>query len=216
MENMKLLILGPQGSGKGTQAELISKEYNLLHIDMGSSLRERQKTDDELGKFIREIISKGELLPDEIPFRIVSEKIRDNDKRFLVDGFPRNVEQLKLAEQITQFDAAIYVKISDEEAIRRIEKRRVCEKCGKTYIYQEGMKMDCICGGRIVQRADDTPEAIKKRLSLYHAQTELLIREYTDRNILLEINGEQTVEEVFNEIKVKLNQRLDQIKTQPE
>ncbi len=216
MDNMKIVILGPQGSGKGTQAELISKEYDLMHIDMGSSLRERQKTVDELGLLIRETISKGDLLPDDIPFRIISEKIKDYNKGFLVDGFPRNVEQLKLAEQITQFNVAIYVKISDEEAVRRIEKRRVCEKCGKTYIYQEGMKLECGCGGKIVQRTDDTPEAIKKRLSLYHAQTELLIREYTDRNILLEINGGQMIEAVFDEIKLKLKQKLNEIKIQSE
>ena len=208
MENIRIAILGPQGSGKGTQAELISKKYGLLHIDMGSSLRERQKKDDEIGRMMREIISRGELLPNDIPFSILKERLSENNKSFIIDGFPRNTDQLGMALEVTSFDMAIYVRISDEESVRRLGKRRICSSCKKIYIWHDGMRMECECGGKIVQRDDDRPDAIMKRLMVYHEQTELLLREYIDMNILSEINGEQGIEEVFNDICVAIENNI--------
>jgi adenylate kinase len=213
MENIRIVILGPQGSGKGTQAQRIAEKYGLMHIDMGSQLRQRQKVDDELGMMMREIISRGDLLPNDIPFSILKEKIQA-DQGFIIDGFPRNVEQLELLEQISGLDMALYVKISDVESVRRLEKRRVCSKCSKIFIWSEGMDMTCSCGGKIMQREDDTPEAITKRLLLYHEQTELLIREYTDRDILVEINGEQPIDDVFSEICDRIDKKITESKTQ--
>jgi adenylate kinase len=214
MEIIKIAILGPQGSGKGTQAELISQKYELFHIDMGQELRKRQQVNDDFGNMIKEKISRGELLSDEIPYKIFSEKLLMHDSGYIVDGFPRVIEQLRLAEQITIFDLAIYVKISDDESVRRLEKRRICDKCGKIYIWKEGMDNKCECSGNIIQRVDDTPEAIRKRLILYHENTELLIREYSDRGILVEINGEQDIKDVFNDICLFVDEKISTLKTQ--
>lgn len=208
MADLHIAILGPQGSGKGTQAALISQKYEITHVDLGHELRDRQKINDELGKVIRETISRGELLPDHIPFKILKEKLENIKKGFILDGFPRDSEQLAMTNEITTLTLALYIKISDEEAVKRLEKRRICDKCGKIYTWNEGMSSICECKGNIVQREDDKPEAILKRLALYHKETELLIREYSDKKILREINGEQTVEEVFSEICTEIDSIL--------
>ncbi|MFT4309313.1 MAG: adenylate kinase family protein [Candidatus Woesearchaeota archaeon] len=199
MENMRIAILGPQGSGKGTQAVMIAEKYGLSHIDMGKELRKRQETDDELGRMIKEIMLRGDMLPDDVPYKIFHEQVSLNNNKFIVDGFPRSIEQLRMALQITEFDVALYIKISDEEAVRRISKRKICDKCKKTYIWNDNMSPKCDCGGNIIQREDDTQEAVMKRLSLYHQNTELLIREYTDKNILIEVDGEQEISKVFED-----------------
>ncbi len=216
----RIIILGPQGSGKGTQAELIKEHYNLLHIDMGSELRKIEQQNNELGRKIKELIDKGELVPDSITLKIFEEKLKsiennEEHKGFISDGFPRNEKQLYLIdEEFTKelFNIALYIKISDEEAIKRISKRRICNCNGEEKIIsiEEKEKIrECEKKGcKIIHREDDKEEAIKKRLELYHKQTELLLRDFYDRNILIEINGEQSIEEVFEEIKNKIKQKI--------
>ncbi len=217
----RIIILGPQGSGKGTQAELIKEHYNLLHIDMGSELRKIEQQNNELGRKVKELIDKGELVPDSITLKIFEEKLKslleeeNYYEGFISDGFPRNEKQLYLIdEEFTKelFNIALYIKISDEEAIKRISKRRICNCNGEEKIIsiEEKEKIrECEKKGcKIIHREDDKEEAIKKRLELYHKQTELLLRDFYDRNILIEINGEQSIEEVFEEIKNKIKQKI--------
>ncbi len=218
---LRIIILGPQGSGKGTQAELVKEHYNLLHIDMGSELRKIENQNNELAKKIKEIIDKGDLVPDEITLKIFEKKLQElkssekKYKGFISDGFPRNEKQLKLLNKNLGdvFNIALYIKISDEEAIKRISKRRICYCNDKEIILsiddvekiKECEKNNC----KIIHREDDKEEAIKHRLELYHKETELLLRDFYDKNILIEINGEQTIEKVFEEIKEKINKKIE-------
>ncbi len=218
----RIIILGPQGSGKGTQAELIKEYYNLLHIDMGLELRKLEQQNNELGIKIKSIIDKGELVPDSITLKIFEKKIKEleeNNKKFegfISDGFPRNEKQLYLIDEEFSkelFNIALYIKISDEEAVKRISKRRICNCNGeeKTISIEDKEKIEeCKSKGcKIIHREDDKEEAIKKRLELYHKQTELLLRDFYDRKILIEINGEQTIKEVFEEIKNKIKNKIE-------
>ncbi len=217
---LRIIILGPQGSGKGTQAELIKEHYNLLHIDMGSELRKIKQKNDELGRKVKELIDKGNLVPDEITLKIFEKKLlelkKNNFKGIISDGFPRNEKQLYLLDEVLGkkfFNIALYIKISDEEAVRRTSKRRIC-KCKNGEKIEEKIitiekKEECIKKGcEVIHREDDKEEAIKHRLELYHKKTELLIRDFYDRNILIEINGEQTIKKVFEEIKNKIEYKI--------
>jgi adenylate kinase len=175
---MNIVILGPQGSGKGTQAKLIAEYFGLTHIDMGSQLREVAKDDSERGRRIREIMDVGDLVPIELTIEVFSEALSAPAKGFVIEGFPRTQEQFAAIKDRIAFDLAIFIDVSEEESIARISKR-----------------------AQIEGRSDDTPEAIARRLEIYHTQTELLLRDYTDQGILVRIDGEQTPEGVFADIR---------------
>ncbi|MFT4308060.1 MAG: adenylate kinase family protein [Candidatus Woesearchaeota archaeon] len=175
---MNIVILGPQGSGKGTQAKLIAEYFGLTHVDMGAQLRQVAAEDSDRGKRIREIMDVGDLVPIELTVEIFSEALSKPDKGFVIEGFPRTQEQLAAIKDRISFDLAVFIDVSDEESMKRIIKR----------VELEG-------------RSDDTPEAIARRLEIYHTQTELLLRDYTDQGILVRIDGEQTPEEVFADIR---------------
>lgn len=201
---MKLLVIGPQGSGKGTQAKILSEKLGIPHISTGDLLRAQK------GKLREEIDSymlSGKLFPDEKTLEILKKRINEKDCKdgFILDGFPRTLSQAKLLDKITKIDVAIEISISDEEAMRRMSDRRHCEKCNADYNLatmppREKGKCDK-CGGKLVTRADDTPEASRKRLDIYHKETEPLLKHYKT----IKVNGEQEVEKVFHEIWEKLN-----------
>ena len=175
---MNIVILGPQGSGKGTQAKLIAEYFGLTHVDMGAQWRRVAAEDSERGRRIREIMDVGDLVPIELTVEIFSEALSKPAKGFVIEGFPRTQEQFAQVKDRISFDLAIFIDVSDEESMKRIMKR----------VELEG-------------RSDDTPEAIARRLEIYHTQTELLLRDYTDQGILVRIDGEQTPEEVFADIR---------------
>ncbi len=201
---MKLMIVGPQGSGKGTQAKLISEKYNIPHISTGDLLRAAVKDETEVGKQIKDILGRGELVPDEIVINLIKDKLKESDKGFILDGFPRNLEQAKALDKITQLDKVIDVIISDKESVKRISGRRSCPKCGSVFhITTNQPKKEDVCdncGEGLVQRDDDKEEVIKKRLQIYHEQTSLLEDFYRNEEILEEIDGEQPIEKVFEDI----------------
>ncbi len=201
---MKVIILGPPGAGKGTQAERVSKQLGLPHIDFGAILRDHIARKTEIGKKIEKPISRGELIPSDIMDKIVQERIAQPDckKGFVFDGYPRQLEEAKFLDSITDLDAVIILDIPDELAVKRLSARRLCVGC-PTPLY--GLLKDigkaCTkCSGKLVQRDDDKPEAIKKRLELYHEETEPLIEYYKPRNIVHIVDGTGTIQEGLKRI----------------
>ncbi|MFA5061363.1 MAG: nucleoside monophosphate kinase [Candidatus Pacearchaeota archaeon] len=195
---MNIILLGVQGSGKGTQAKLISGKKRLTHISTGDLLR---NTKGKLKEQIDSYINKGNLVPDELMLKILKNKIDDCKKGFILDGFPRNLKQAEMLNKITKIDKVIEIFISDREAIERISGRRNCSKCGKIYnIYKSPKpKKDELCDDcnvKLSQRADDNIEAVKKRIETYHKETELILKLYPS----VRINGEQDIEKANKEI----------------
>jgi adenylate kinase len=205
---MKLIIIGPQGSGKGTQAKLISQKFNIPHISTGDIFRDNIKKQTELGKKAQEFINQGKLVPDELTIELVKSKINENDCKdgFILDGFPRNLTQAEVLNSFTQIDYAIVIKISDNEAIKRISGRRTCEDCGViANINTDDVKDLCkFCGGRLIQRDDDVEETVKNRLETYHNTTKPLIEFYEKLNKTKIIDGERPINIIFDEILEKI------------
>ncbi len=206
-----LLIMGPQGSGKGTQAELIAKEYNVKHVSMGDILRDEARRETEQGKLLREYMNAGKLIPDEINDGLVRSVVEGNKNNgLLLDGYPRNKHQAEYLLGIARVDGIIVVNISDEEAVKRIGKRRICTATKKIYIddqvTEEDVKECEAAGGKIVQRDDDTPGAVRKRLQIYHENTAPLLEVFNEKGVkVIVVNGEQSVENVFGDIKKELS-----------
>lgn len=215
---MNILLLGPQGSGKGTQAELLLEKFHLTHIDMGKILRSVANSDNQYAGIVKEKQEKGELVPDEYVLLIAWDHISklDPDRRnqgMLFDGYPRSVPQYEHVEDMLarfgkKIDHVIFLNISEEESIRRLSARRNCEQCGRIYnlITNPPPTPDtCECGGKLVQRADDTPDAIKERLRLYHETTLPVLERARQNGVLLEIDGEQSIQAIHEELVNKLS-----------
>jgi len=213
---MNLIVLGPQGSGKGTQAEKLAKKYDLEHIEMGKFLREVAKTGTELGRQINETINlQGKLVDDKTLKKVLHVKLRDlpREQGIIFDGVPRRRDQLEYFEEaIKEFgrkiDAVINIDISWEESIARISKRWVCKKNQHPLIMGVDIKSEkdkCpLDGSEVLQRIDDTPERVKVRLGIYHEDTQGVIDFYRQKGILVEIDGTPSIEEVFEKILEKL------------
>jgi len=208
---MKIVIFGPQGSGKGTQADIIAERLNICHITMGDLLRSEAKSGSELGQKINLLINEGQLVSDDIVFNLLQDRVTMSDcgLGFILDGFPRTLAQAELLDKIIQIDMALEIWISDEESVRRITDRRSCSSCGAVYhlIYNPPkVEGECDkCQSLLVIREDDKEGVIKKRLEVYHQQTESLIKHYQDKNAYLKIDGMLSIPEVTREIFGKLN-----------
>lgn len=208
---MKLLILGPPGAGKGTQAVQISKKFDIPHISTGDIFRANIKGNTPLGKKAMEYMNKGELVPDELTCDLVFDRIMQDDakKGFLLDGFPRNIFQAeKLDEVLKQrnlkLDCVINISVEDSVLIERAVGRRLCKECGTTYhIKFNTTKVEGICdecGGSLYQRDDDKEETIKNRIDVYNKSTKPLIDYYTKQNIIANIDGQKDIDIVFADI----------------
>lgn len=215
---MNVIILGPQGSGKGTQAEILAKKFNLEHIEMGRFLREVAKLTTPLGKEINEIINiQGKLVDDKILKKVLHIKLGDlpREQGIIFDGVPRREDQLRYFEEALQefgrkIDAVININLSEEESVKRISKRRVC-KNEHVLIMGKDIKDEkerCpICGNEIFQRIDDTPERIKTRLGIYYKDTKVVVDYYKDKGLLIEIDGMPRIEAVNENILKKINEK---------
>lgn len=201
---MNIILFGPQGCGKGTQSEFIIKKYGLKHFSMGDSLREEIKKGTKLGQDIAKIINKGNLVPDTMTFDIFRNKKNNFKSGIILDGYPRTLAQLEFIRKEVKIDAAIEINLSEKESINRISTRRVCSSCGKNYnIKTSPPKKSGICdvdGEKLIQRDDDKPEEIKKRLNIYHSLTEPLKEEYKKMGILFVVDGSKSIKEVSLEI----------------
>lgn len=200
-----MLIIGPQGSGKGTQAQMLSEELQIPHISTGDIFRDNIKNETELGLQAKKYIDKGELVPDSLTIKLVLDRISKDDcaPGFILDGFPRNLFQAEALDESIEIEHAILVDVSDEESVKRISSRKTCNSCGK--IYAVTKSSECTkCGGELFTREDDNAETVKKRLQIYHENTEPVIKHYDKKGLLIKVNGEQKIEEVFTEIKRKI------------
>lgn len=200
---MKLILLGAPGAGKGSQATKISKEYGIAHISTGDALRANIKEGTELGKFAKSYIDKGQLVPDEVVVGIVADRIGKEDCRngFLLDGFPRTVAQAEALEKLTDIDVVINIDVDFDVITGRISGRRMCE-CGESYHISTYKSDVCSkCGKKLYQRADDNEETVKNRLDVYARQTAPLIDFYATRNKLVTVDGNKSIDEVFEDVK---------------
>jgi adenylate kinase len=208
---MKVVILGPQGAGKGTQAQRISEETGAEHIATGDLVRAEIKSGSELGEQIKDYNDRGELVPDEIIIEMTMPYLEQNDS-WLLDGFPRNQAQAEaldgaLIERDMELDAAIVLEASDDELVARLSGRRQSEETGEIYHVEHDPppEDDEEDPGPFVQRDDDTEESIRRRLEIYHEQTEPLKDYYAEKNILASIDATQDIPEVTEDVMAALN-----------
>lgn len=206
---MRLVLLGPPGAGKGTQAELVKNHFEIPHVSTGDMLREARRKKTPLGCQAEEYMEAGELVPDSIVIGIVQERLNapDCQNGFLLDGFPRTVEQAQaLEENEIPLDAVVYIRVPREQLIIRLTGRRICRACGKAWHTQFNPPPGdrCDCGGELYQRSDDASDTVSQRLDVYLAQTSPLIEWYDKRNLLVTVDGNQDIDAVFTAILTAL------------
>ncbi len=208
---MKIIMLGAPGAGKGTQAKMIAEKCGIPHISTGDIFRANIKNGTELGAKAKEYMDKGLLVPDELVCDLVVDRIQqaDCEKGYILDGFPRTIPQAEALEAALnaieqKLDYAIDIDVPDENIINRMSGRRACVGCGATYhVVFNPTKVEgkCdVCGESLILRDDDKPETVKKRLDVYHTQTQPLIDFYTERKVLVEVDGTQSMDKVFDDI----------------
>lgn len=204
---MKIILLGAPGAGKGTQAKKLAVAYGIPHVSTGDIFRANIKAETPIGKIAKTFIDKGQLVPDEVTVEIVKERIEEKDcaNGYLLDGFPRNLFQASALDEISNVDKVVNINVDFTKLVKRITGRRVCA-CGQSYhVDTLGGETKCsACGGKLYQRDDDVEETVNKRLSVYHKQTAPLIDYYKRQGKLVDVDGDKSIEEVFNEIINKL------------
>jgi adenylate kinase len=206
---MRLVFLGPPGSGKGTQAKRLAKEFDLAHIATGDILRQAIKEGTELGSKARKFMDGGELVPDEIILGLIKEELTRGSEEFILDGFPRTLDQARgldriLGELGLGLDCVVGLDVSDEAIVERLVSRRLCKNCGfefnlKTRPPQKEGVCDR-CGGQLYQRTDDTAEVIHNRLAVYREKTKPIEDFYRRKGILVELDGGGSFDEVYDSI----------------
>jgi adenylate kinase len=215
---MNILLVGPQGSGKGTQAEKLIEKFGLAHVEMGGLLRQISKEESELGLKVKEIINSGQLVPDEMTIEILNNYLQSINRLdgILFDGFPRVVSQAEyfdkfMAEKGKKLDAVVSLTLPREEVFQRLVNRRTCSKCGKVFnVLTKPSKVEGVCDycqGELIVRADETPEKIEKRLNAFEQQTVPMINHYRQQGIVEEIDGNRPIEVIFEEIVERLKNR---------
>jgi adenylate kinase len=208
---MKIIMLGAPGAGKGTQAKMIAKKYDVPHISTGDIFRANIKNGTELGMEAKKYMDKGQLVPDELTVKILLDRVAQADCQngYVLDGFPRTIPQAEvLDKELTKLgdkiDYAINVDVPDENIINRMSGRRACVQCGATYhIVHIPPKIEGICdncGSELILRDDDKPETVKSRLEVYHTQTQPLIDFYTKKGVLKSVDGTVDMNDVFASI----------------
>jgi adenylate kinase len=212
---MNIILFGPPGAGKGTQAKKMVDFYGIPQISTGDILRANVKEGTELGLAAKGYMDKGELVPDEVLIGIIKNRLKEQDceKGFILDGYPRTIPQADalaviLNEIDKPIDVVLNLEVPDEELIERISGRLICSNCGASYhrIFNPPKKAGIcdICGGKLFQRADDKEEAVRNRLNVYKKQTEPLIDYYSKLGLLVTLDGTKDIDEVFEEIKAAL------------
>ncbi len=214
---MLIILLGPPGAGKGTQAEKIVNDHDLAYVSTGDILRKAVKEETPLGRKAREYMDQGQLVPDNLVVEIVRERLQEPDcaNGALLDGFPRTVDQAIFLDQMlpdidAKVDRVLLVDVDENELIERLTGRRVCSDCGANYHLKfnpPAVRNVCDqCGGDLYQRDDDTLETVKERLEVYKRQTEPLVKFYQDKGLVSFIDGNKSIDEVFEQINKALKE----------
>ena len=215
MSELNLVLLGPPGAGKGTQAERLVEDFGLPYYSTGIILREAVAEESELGREAKKYMDEGELVPDELINKVIAERLDSGeaDDGFLLDGFPRTIGQAEMLEKTLEgrgreLSGVLLIDAPDDEVVRRLSGRRTCAKNSHVYHVEfDPPKNEDICdqdGSRLIQRDDDKPETVRKRLAVYHDQTEPLIKWYEDRGLLRRLDGTRPPDEVHDRIRATL------------
>lgn len=200
---MRVVLLGPPGAGKGTQAERLAGYFGLTHLSTGDMLRKAIADGTDLGRKAEKYVNAGELVPSELLNGVVKSRLYEEGE-FLLDGYPRTIEQAEFLETMDELplDGVLFINVDDETLIRRLSGRRICVEDGTVYHIEDDPSPDgahCgVCGAELVQRDDDKEETVRRRLEVYRKETEPLIGFYKARGLLTEIDGDGTIEEVFS------------------
>lgn len=214
---MRVVLLGPPGAGKGTQAKMLEDELNIPQIASGDLLRIAVRNKSPLGQEARRFMERGALVPDELVLRMIEERMRQSDTQggFVLDGFPRTLPQAEALRQMLErtersLDLVLALLVSDDEVVRRISGRRTCRNCGATYhlIFDPPRNLNVCdrCQGELYQREDDAEETVRNRLTAYHRQTKPLLEYYEGQGLLKPIDGQDRVEVVHGRIKAALGE----------
>ncbi len=212
MAELNLILFGPPGAGKGTQADRLQRDFQLPFISTGEMLRANVKSETELGGEAKRYMDAGDLVPDELIVAMAADRLGQPDAQdgFILDGFPRNLDQAsalerQLDELKRRVTAALLIDVPDDEVVRRLSGRRVCVKSGHNYHVEfDPPKREGVCdqdGSRLMQRDDDQPEVIKNRLNVYHEQTEPLVAHYDEQGLMRRIDGRRPAAEVHDHIR---------------
>lgn len=213
-----IMFIAPPAAGKGTQAELVVEKYHIPHISTGDILREISKEDSEIGEYVRETLASGNLVKDEITYQLIEDRLKKEDCKngYIIDGFPRNLEQAIEYDKILEklgYDIGNVILLDIDKKIleKRITGRRLCENCNTIYNINDkesSPKVESVCdncGGKLYQRSDDNLESFQTRYNTYQEKTEPIIDYYRKKNVLKTINGDNTVENIFKEIENIIN-----------
>lgn len=214
-----IMFIAPPAAGKGTQAELVVEKYGIPHISTGDILREISKEDSEIGSYVKETLASGKLVKDEITYQLIEERLKKEDCQngYIIDGFPRNIEQAKEYDKILKklnYDIGnvILINIDEKTLEKRITGRRICENCNTIYNINDKNSSPAVesvcdnCGGKLYQRSDDNLEAFKTRYEMYQEKTAPIIDYYKKQEVLKEINGNDSVENIFKVIDKIINE----------
>ena len=214
-----IMFIAPPAAGKGTQAELVVEKYHIPHISTGDILREISKEDSEIGKYVQETLASGKLVKDDITYQLVEDRLgkKDCHKGFIIDGFPRSIDQAYEYDKILKnlgYDIGhvIYINVDKKVLEKRITGRRICEDCNTIYNINDkdnSPEIESVCdncGGKLYQRSDDNLEAFDTRYQMFMEKTEPIIKHYREQNVLVEIDGNDTVENIFKKIDKIINE----------
>ena len=205
---MNLIFVGPPGAGKGTQAKLVSKKFNIPHISTGDMLREAIRLQTQMGLKAKVLMDAGDLVPDDVVIGIVQDRLDETDCKngYILDGFPRTIEQAISLDRFAQINEVVLVDVQDDILVQRIAGRRACKSCPSIYHTSTYDKDNCeLCGSDIIQRTDDNEDTVRNRLKVYHRLTSPLIDYYQKKDILKSFNGNQDIDVIFEEICANLD-----------
>lgn len=209
-QRLRAVIFGPQGSGKGTQGELLADRFDIPLVGAGDLFRTEITKGTQLGKLAKHYIDSGTLAPDELVNGVMTHQLKtlDLSRGFVLDGYPRNVDQAQHLQRLLTPNVAISIKLSDNVAVKRLLARRQCSRCKAVYSVTHSPSAKpgicSLCGGKLIKRNDDNEETIRARLATYHFMTEPLSRFYREKGVLLLVNGEQDIPYVFEDLIKKL------------